>query len=46
MDTAINVRVSPSEKRAVKEAARKRGLSVSDFVRTVANEAAMRLTTC
>ena len=38
----IRVRVSPEEKNALRTAARKRGLTLSEFVRETATEASLR----
>lgn len=43
MDEEINVRVARDEKRRLVEAARKRGMTLSDFLRETAAEAARRV---
>ncbi|MDR7221693.1 plasmid mobilization protein [Aminobacter aminovorans] len=43
MDGMIKVRVSHDEKRALKEAARQRGLTLSEMLRVTATEATSRV---
>lgn len=40
----IRLRVSPEEKRALRTAAARRGLTLSEYIRKTATEAAMRAT--
>ena len=43
MDDLLRVRVPAAEKRAIANAAKRRGISISEFIRTVASEAAERV---
>ncbi|MBX9465566.1 MAG: DUF1778 domain-containing protein [Aquamicrobium sp.] len=43
MDGMLRVRVARDEKRRLAEVARKRGLTLSDFLRQTATEAAQRV---